>query len=228
MPNRILKESFKSSPEVDKLSWFEECVWNRLIVTVDDYGRFDGRIAMLKSELFPLKDNVTKKDIESAVRHLEQVGLVRLYTVEDRPYICILKWDKHQQIRAKKSKFPEPENICNQMISDDNKCPRNPIQSNTESESNTNIYVTTLDKPKSSRFTKPTVEEIQKYIDENYYMVDAQKFFDYYESNGWKVGKNAMKDWKRTVNNWHRREVENGKAAPKGYARKDPFEGFPF
>lgn len=56
------------------------------------------------------------------------------------------------------------------------------------------------------RFKKPTIEELQTYINENNYVVNADIFFDYYESNGWKVGRNAMKDWKATVRQWNARE----------------------
>ena len=61
MPNRILKESIKYSPEIDKLSWFEEVVFYRLIVSCDDYGNMDGRAVVLKNELFPTKDTVTRR-----------------------------------------------------------------------------------------------------------------------------------------------------------------------
>ena len=130
MPNRLLKESFKSSPQIGELSWFEQCVWTRLLVTVDDYGRFDGRSVVLKNELFPADEKVTKAAVEKAIKHLERVDLIRLYTVEDRPYLYIPTWSKHQQIRAKKSRFPSPDIIGYQMISNDIKCYRNPIQSN--------------------------------------------------------------------------------------------------
>ena len=59
MPNRILKESICTSDQIDALTWFDEVVWYRLIVNCDDYGRMDGRPAVLKSRLFPLKGNVT-------------------------------------------------------------------------------------------------------------------------------------------------------------------------
>lgn len=67
------------------------------------------------------------------------------------------------------------------------------------------------DKPKTTkRFKPPTIDEIQAYIDENYFMVDANKFFDYYTANGWTIGgKSKMKDWKATVRNWDRREQES-------------------
>ncbi|WP_304708955.1 DUF4373 domain-containing protein [uncultured Rikenella sp.] len=56
------------------------------------------------------------------------------------------------------------------------------------------------------RFTPPALEEVQRYVSEKGYRIDAQRFIDYYASNGWKVGKNPMRDWKATVRNWQRRE----------------------
>lgn len=65
------------------------------------------------------------------------------------------------------------------------------------------------EKPKAKRFSKPTIEEIKNYIYENNFCIDASNFYDYYESNGWKVGRNAMKDWKATVRQWNAREKKN-------------------
>lgn len=56
--------------------------------------------------------------------------------------------------------------------------------------------------PHTNRFVKPTLEELQQYCDEKHCAIDIERFYNYYESNGWKVGKNAMKDWKATVRNW--------------------------
>ena len=53
------------------------------------------------------------------------------------------------------------------------------------------------------RFTKPSIEELEAYIAEKNLNVDAEKFMDYYESNGWRVGRNPMKDWKATVRRWN-------------------------
>jgi len=60
------------------------------------------------------------------------------------------------------------------------------------------------DKAKAKRFTKPTIEDIKEYCIERNNFVDAEKFFDYYSSNGWKVGKNPMKDWKASVRTWEK------------------------
>lgn len=59
---------------------------------------------------------------------------------------------------------------------------------------------------KAKRFVKPTLSEIEQYCIERNNNVNAEQFFDYYESNGWKVGKNAMKDWKACVRTWERNE----------------------
>jgi hypothetical protein len=66
-------------------------------------------------------------------------------------------------------------------------------------------------------FVKPRVEEIQAYaFERNYTTLDAERFYDYYESNGWMVGSHKMKDWKATVRNWQRSKQQGGSnATPK-------------
>lgn len=68
------------------------------------------------------------------------------------------------------------------------------------------LLVSDPPKPKTTRFVKPTVEEIKAYCEERKNSVDAEKFLNYYESNGWKVGKNPMKDWKAAVRTWEIRQ----------------------
>ena len=69
------------------------------------------------------------------------------------------------------------------------------------------------DKQVYTRFVKPTLEEVQAYCAERGKGVDAQKWYDYYSANGWKVGKNPMKDWKAAVRTWER-SGNNGKPKP--------------
>ena len=124
MPNRIIKESICTSDNIDRLTAFEETVFVRLMVNCDDFGRFDGRAKILSSRLFPLKD-ISTEDMEKALSSLVSADLVTVYEVNGKPYLHLNSWEKHQQTRATKSKYPAPdENICNQLISDDSKCPR--------------------------------------------------------------------------------------------------------
>lgn len=133
MPNRIIKESICTSDSIASLSDFHEAFFYRLIVNCDDFGRMDARPAILKARLYPLRERLTLKDIQSALRALADVGCVEVYEVDGKPYLRLPSWEVHQQIRAKKSKYPAPESICNQMISTDSKCLCNPIQSESES-----------------------------------------------------------------------------------------------
>jgi len=57
---------------------------------------------------------------------------------------------------------------------------------------------------KRTGFVKPSVEEIKDYCKERSNSVEAESFFDFYESKGWLVGKTKMKDWKAAVRNWER------------------------
>ena len=112
MPNRVIKDSIKSSPQVDSLTWFEEVVFYRLIVSADDYGCFDGRETVVKNTLFPTKENITKKAIEDAISKLVSVGLLCRYTASGMPYLFFPTWEKHQRIRNKHRKYPEPPGEC--------------------------------------------------------------------------------------------------------------------
>ena len=144
MPNRIIKESICTSDNLDQLSAFQETMFYRLLVNCDDYGRMDARPKILAAKLFPLKD-IRTSQIEESLRALTSAELVIIYEVDGKPFLQMKTWERHQQIRAKKSKYPSPESgnivsdrTCKQMIADDSKCPRNPIQSESESESESN------------------------------------------------------------------------------------------
>lgn len=56
------------------------------------------------------------------------------------------------------------------------------------------------------RFVPPTVDEVRTYCEEKGYTLDADRFVDYYTSNGWMVGKNRMRDWRAAVRTWCRKE----------------------
>jgi hypothetical protein len=62
----------------------------------------------------------------------------------------------------------------------------------------------------AQKFKKPTLEELKAYIAENRYTFSAEAFMDYYESNGWKVGRNPMKSWQATCRTWQRHELPSG------------------
>lgn len=130
MPDRIIKESICTSDTLNELTWFEQVFFHRLTVVCDDYGRFDARPKILKSRLFPLRDDVDYTAIEKTLHTLHSAGLVQLYVTDDKPYLYLPTWDRHQRVRAKRSKYPDPATSGGNLPTHDGKCPRNPIQSN--------------------------------------------------------------------------------------------------
>ena len=76
------------------------------------------------------------------------------------------------------------------------------LEKDIEKEIDSSASTTT----KRKRFEKPTLSQITQYCLERNNNVNAEQFYDYYESNGWKVGKNSMKDWKACVRTWERNE----------------------
>ena len=61
----------------------------------------------------------------------------------------------------------------------------------------------------------PTLEDVKAYCKERGNRVDPERFIDYYTSNGWKVGKNPMKDWKAAVRTWERSEPKQGRMSSR-------------
>ena len=218
MPNRIIKESIKSSPQIDELSWFEEVLYYRLIVTADDYGRADGRIVLLKNELFPLKENVTKKAVEEAISHLVSAGLLRRYEVNGMPYLFFPTWEKHQRVRNSVPKCPAPPQnaadddgspqvaaSCGELPQDAARARRiqsNPIQS--ESESN-GEYACARETSAKKKFVPPTLEEVTEYCRSRNSPVDPKKFYEYFSEGGWKDAKgNPVRNWKQKILTWEK------------------------
>lgn len=64
---------------------------------------------------------------------------------------------------------------------------------------------------KGQNFIKPTLDEVTEYCTQRGNKIDAQYFIDYYETRGWKIGKNSIKDWKACVRTWERNNISSNK-----------------
>lgn len=104
------------------------------------------------------------------------------------------------------------------LLSDDNERypTTTPTTTSTTTSTSTDNKESVADKPPTRhRFSPPSVEDVRAYCTENGYCVDPDRFVDFYTSNGWRVGKNPMKDWKAAVRSWERKEKPNGKTESK-------------
>lgn len=103
------------------------------------------------------------------------------------------------------------------LLSDDNE--RYPNSTTISTSNSTSISNSTENKesvavepPTRHRFVPPTVDEVRAYCSEKGYSVDPERFVAHYTSNGWRVGKNPMRDWKASVRTWVRKDNPNGRA----------------
>jgi hypothetical protein len=120
MPIRFLKESITTSDNINAISAEAERLFYRLMVKADDFGRYDGREQVILGNCFPLKiGEIPLEKIQEWLNELEKAELIIPYEAEERPYLQFRTWEKHQQKRAKKSKYPAPASNCEEP---DNTC----------------------------------------------------------------------------------------------------------
>ena len=132
--------------------------------------------------------------VRSAVAELEACGYIR-----------------RTQLRTPEGKMAGVEYIVSEFPMSGEPISENPISEDIMLL-NTNISNTNK---LNTKFIPPSRECVQKYISEQGYSVDADRFIDYYTANGWKVGKNRMKDWKAAVRNWERSNNDTGRGNSK-------------
>ena len=151
--------------------------------------------------------------IQAALDIFERFGMVE---VTDN-ILCVKNWAEYQsadgldkireQNRLRNQKYRERKKIESGDVTHDVTMTQSSISisdSQSVSNSNSNNII--------KGFQKPTLSELQHYIREKGYHVDAEAFIAFYESNGWKVGKNPMKSWQSALVTWEKRE---SKTAPK-------------
>ena len=125
--------------------------------------------------------------VSNSVTKLKEIG-----------YLELVKFDGRQRIL---------KSCLTKKIRQTYKKDKADLQKNKVSTLNNNIdYYTNRENKTAKRFTPPSYDEVKAYCDERGNSIDPQRFIDYYQANGWKVGKASMKDWKAAVRNWESRE----------------------
>lgn len=183
----------------------------RLFEAILDYGEFgimpefDGALGVAWDFIQPKLDRDTGR-YEKQVEQRQYAVYVRETKKKEQQPLSFEDWKTVFDIKS------------NRVVSVDNeRCPTSNLNSQLQL-STINIQQSAsskADEAPHSRFVPPTVDEVRTYCTEKGYVLDADRFVDYYTSNGWKVGKNPMKDWKAAVRTWNGKERPNGKTESK-------------
>ena len=141
----------------------------------------------------------TEVKISTAINKLIKLGFLELVSFDGRTRI--LKSRLKETLRQNQTNFKAESNKVN----------TNNTFNNTESNKKETVSKDTEKKEPlqcnrgvTERFRKPTLDEIKAYCLERGNNINAEQFYDYYESKGWLVGKSPMKDWKASVRTWER------------------------
>ena len=168
--------------------------------------------------------------VERALNIFKELGLVEvldngaIYMMDIQNYIgkSSSEADRQREYQNRLKSEKElgnalPEESCKESCKKSNRKSTPELELEKEIELDKEIEKERESKGKKtgSRFIPPTLEEVSAFIAENNYRVNAEKFIDYYNANGWMVGKTKMKDWKAAVRNWHRNEREVPKQTGK-------------
>ena len=164
------------------LSWNEKI----LLMEIDSFTAKD-RECYISNEYIAELLGVTDRCARKYLSHLLQLGLIR-----------VVKFDGRKRYVESTISFQAEWNICSRQDG-----VSVPHTDNNEYINNNSLY-----KRESSRFQKPSIDEIQQYCISRNNSVDPEQFFNFYESKGWIIGKSPMKDWRAAVRTWEKREKE--------------------
>jgi len=182
---RTIKPEFFTSESVLSVSPLARLFFIGLWCEADREGRLKWKPKTLKFRYLP-GDSV---NIEKLCGELEAEKMIATYSVDNIDYCEIPSFRSHQVInnREKESELPSRD-------SDASTTRESGRKEGKEGKEGKGI----------TRFTPPTQEDVYQYMTEKGYssQIEAEKFFDYYSSKGWLVGKSKMKDWKASVRNW--------------------------
>ena len=150
--------------------------------------------------------------------------------------IVIKHWRMNNLIRSDRYKPTVYQEEKSQLLLKDNgsytKKTTIGIPNDNQSETQYSIGENSLDKeskveegeqvatPSSKRFSKPSLEEVKEYCEQRKNGINPQHFIDFYESKGWKVGNQSMKDWKACVRTWEQRNKSENKSTKTAEASK--------
>lgn len=142
MPSRIIKESTRTSDTLAQISAEAERLFWRLVVSADDYGRFDARPHIVLGHClapFLARGSVTVEDVSRWLTELERAGLIIRYVVDGKACLQLTTWEKHQRApRAKDSKYPAPPadaGTSGHLLSNDSNCSQVPSDASESKES---------------------------------------------------------------------------------------------
>lgn len=187
--------------EDTRLTWAEKV----LLMEIDSFTK-NGIDCFFSDEYAAGFLNVSTRSAANYIAHLVELGLVKKTKFDGRRrYLQSALSIEVLQSRDAKIAEQECKNCRAEM--------QNLQTNNTSIINKQNICIESESNSATRKFSIPSPSEVQAYCDERNNGITGEEFCDYYESNGWKVNKTPMKDWKAAVRNWERIRASKRKTA---------------
>lgn len=200
---RMFTKKITNSDEFISMPHSSQNLYFHLNMEADDEGFVNGVKRIMRTI------NANEDDLRILITK-------RFLIVFESGVIVIKHWKLHNSIRNDRFKPTDYITEKSQIIEKDNGIYTD-LQPNDNQETTTWVHRLGKDsigkdsigkKKRTSHFVPPSLEELQSFILEHGYNVNAETFINHYEAVGWRVGKNKMKDWKAAVRSWNSRNKE--------------------
>lgn len=145
-------------------------------------------------QVLSTETGLSVKQVRTAIKKLQSTGEVAIKSTNKYSVFTVKNYDLYQA---------KGKQEAGERQAEDKQRATTKESKEGKKEKNNNI----------KRFTPPTYEQVSTYCKERRNTVNAERFLDFYESKGWMVGKNKMKDWKAAVRNWERSSKQETKPA---------------
>lgn len=145
-------------------------------------------------QVLSTETGLSVKQVRTAIKKLQSTGEVAIKSTNKYSVFTVKNYDLYQA---------KGKQEAGERQAEDKQRATTKESKEGKKEKNNNI----------KRFTPPTYEQVSTYCKERNNTVDAERFYDFYESKGWMVEKNKMKDWKAAVRNWERSSKQETKPA---------------
>lgn len=145
-----------------------------------------------------VETGMSEREVRTCLERLQNDQLINIKSTNKFSVITIYNYDSWQFVTNTNDQQTTNRTPTNDQLNDHIQT----INKDNNKEKDTNVS------KKKQGFVKPTIDEVAAYIIEKGYHFDAERFHAYYESNGWMVGRNKMKDWKAACRTWEGKRKE--------------------
>jgi hypothetical protein len=151
----------------------------------------------------------SKSKLRTFLSLLESQSMIEKVSDTKKTTLTVVKYSDYQDLQTTKKPQKDRQQTTKELRKDTNNNENNDNNANNDNNIELNNSMNIVEKSKI--FLKPTLLEVSEYCIERKNNINPNHFIDYYQSNGWMVGKNKMKDWKATVRTWEKNNFNSNK-----------------